>query len=51
MIYALMMALVLLLFAAVWRRHTLQLPLFLLLQLFILLHLVSEMTTPLTLRF
>jgi len=42
---------VLLTFAALWREHVLQLPLFLLTAVLVLLHLVADMTTPLTLSF
>jgi hypothetical protein len=51
MVYALFMMLVLLTFAAMWRGHALQLPLFLLTVVLVLLHVVADMTTPLTLSF
>jgi hypothetical protein len=51
MLYALFMVLVLLTFGAMWRGHELQLPLFLLTVVLFLLHLVADMTTPLTLSF
>ena len=51
MVYALFMVLVLLTFGAVWRRHPLQLPLFLLTIGWVLLHLVQDMTTQLALSF
>ncbi len=51
MIYALFMILVLLTLGAMWRKHPLQLPFFLLTAAWILLHVVRDMTTPLTLSF
>ena len=51
MVYALFTILVLLTFAAIWRRHVLQLPLFILTIVLVLLHVVADMTTPLTLSF
>jgi hypothetical protein len=51
MVYALFMILVLLTFGAMWRGHVLQLPLFLLTVVLVLLHVVADMTTPLTLSF
>jgi hypothetical protein len=51
MVYALFMMLVLLTFAAMWRAHALALPLFFLTAAWILLHVVRDMTTPLTLSF
>ena len=51
MVYALFMILVLLTFGAMWRGHVLQLPLFLLTAVLVLLHVVADMTTPLTLSF
>jgi hypothetical protein len=51
MIYALFMLLVLLTFGAVWRAHALALPLFLLTLVWVLLHVVRDMTTSLTLSF
>ncbi len=51
MVYALFMILVLLTFAAMWRRHALQIPLFLLTVAWVLLHVVRDMTTPLSLSF
>jgi hypothetical protein len=51
MIYALFMVLTLLTFVAAWYKHPLQLPLFLLTIALVLLHLIQDMTTPLTLSF
>jgi hypothetical protein len=51
MVYALFMILVLLTFAAMWNRHRLQFPLFLLTAAWVLLHLVGDMTTRLSLSF
>jgi hypothetical protein len=51
MIYALFMILVLLTLGAMWRGHMLQLPLFLLTVALVLVHVLSDMTTPLTLSF
>ena len=51
MVYALFMILVLLTFCAMWRGHVLHLPLFLLTVALVLLHVLSDMTTPLTLSF
>jgi len=50
-VYALFMILVLLTFGAAWRRHPLFVPLFLLTVAWILVHVVRDMTTPLTLSF
>jgi len=50
-VYALFMILVLLTLGAMWRKHPLQIPLFLLTMAGVLLHLVRDMTTPLTLSF
>jgi hypothetical protein len=51
MVYALFMILVLLTLGAMWRRHALQIPLFLLTVAWVLLHVVRDMTTPLSLSF
>ena len=51
MVYALFMILVLATFGAMWRRHVLQIPLFLLTVAWVLIHLIGDMTTPLTLSF
>ncbi|MBV9238088.1 MAG: hypothetical protein JOZ94_19805 [Xanthobacteraceae bacterium] len=51
MIYAIFMLLVLLTLVAAWRRHVLELPLFAVTVLWVLIHLVGDMTTPLTLSF
>ncbi|HEY7245287.1 MAG TPA: hypothetical protein VH678_15560 [Xanthobacteraceae bacterium] len=51
MVYALFMILVLLTFGAMWRRHPLRLPLFLLTAAWLLAHLLDDMTTPLALSF
>ena len=51
MVYALFMILVLLTFGAMWRGHALGLPLFLLTLAWVLLHVVRDMTTSLTLSF
>jgi uncharacterized membrane protein YjdF len=50
-IYANFMLLVLLTLVAAWRQHVLELPLFALTVLWVLIHLVGDMTTPLTLSF
>jgi hypothetical protein len=50
-VYALFMILVLLTFAAMWRRHVLVLPLYFATVLWVLVHVVRDMTTPLTLSF
>jgi hypothetical protein len=51
MVYALFMLLVLLTLSAMWRAHALALPLFFLTAAWVLLHVVRDMTTPLTLSF
>jgi hypothetical protein len=52
MVYALLMILVLLAFAAMWRGNGVSaLALFLLTAAFLLVHVVADMTTPLTLSF
>jgi len=51
MIYAIFMLLVLLTLVAAWRRHVLELPLFAVTVLWVLIHLVGDMTSPLTLSF
>jgi hypothetical protein len=51
MVYAIFMLLVLLTLAAGWRGHILELPLFLVTAAWVLVHLVLDMTTPLTLSF
>jgi hypothetical protein len=51
MVYALFMILVLLTLGAMWRNHPLQLPLFALTVVWVLVHVVRDMTTPLTLSF
>ncbi len=51
MVYALFMILVLLTFWAMWRCHPLQISLFLLTVVWMLVHLLRDMTTPLTLSF
>ncbi len=51
MVYALFMVMVLLTLGAIWRRHALQLPLFLLTVAVVLVHVVADMTSPLTLSF
>ncbi len=51
MVYALFMILVLLTFRAMWRGHPLQVSLFLLTVVWMLVHLLRDMTTPLTLSF
>jgi hypothetical protein len=51
MIYAIFMLLALLTLAATWLRHALQLPLFIVTVAWMLVHLVLDMTTPLTLSF
>jgi hypothetical protein len=51
MIYAIFMLLVLAIAAAAWRRPVLVLPLFVLAVVWVLVHLIGDMTTPLTLSF
>ncbi|MEZ5788499.1 MAG: hypothetical protein R3D62_18920 [Xanthobacteraceae bacterium] len=51
MIYALLMLLVLVILAAAALRHALELPLFILTVVWMLVYLISDMTTPLTLSF
>jgi hypothetical protein len=51
MVYTLFMVLILATFGAMWRRSVLQIPLFLLTVAWVLLHVVRDMTTPLTLSF
>jgi hypothetical protein len=51
MIYAVFMLLVLAILAAQWRGSGLQMPLFLITSVAIVVFLISEMTTPLPLRF
>jgi hypothetical protein len=51
MIYAILMLLVLLTLMAAWRRRVLELPLFVVTVLWVLIHLVGDMTSPLTLSF
>jgi hypothetical protein len=50
-VYAIFMLLVLLTLAAAWRGYALELPLFLVTAVWVLVHLVLDMTTPLTLSF
>ena len=49
--YAIFMLLVLLTLFAAWRRHVPELPLFAVTVLWVLIHLVGDMTSPLTLSF
>ena len=51
MIYAIFMLLVLLTLIASWRGHWSELPLFGVTIVWVLVHLVADMTTPLTLSF
>lgn len=51
MVYAIFMLLVLATLAAAWFRPALQLPLFIVTVAWLLVHLVLDMTTPLTLSF
>jgi hypothetical protein len=51
MIYAMFMLLVLLTLIASWRQHALELALFAITVIWVLVHLVGDMTTPLTLSF
>jgi hypothetical protein len=51
MIYAIFMLLVLATLAASWRGHQLELPLFFLTVAWVFVHLVGDITTPLTLSF
>ena len=51
MIFAVLMLLVALTQLACWRRHALELPLFLITATFTLAYLIGDMTTPLTLSF
>jgi hypothetical protein len=50
-IYAIFMLLVLLTLIAAWRQHALELPLFAITVAWVLIHLIGDMTTPLTLSF
>jgi hypothetical protein len=50
-VYAMFMLLVLLTLAAAWRGYALELPLFLITVTWVLVHLVLDMTNPLTLSF
>ena len=50
-IYAIFMLLVLLTLIAAWRQHVLELPLFAVTVLWVLIHLVGDMTSLLTLSF
>jgi hypothetical protein len=51
MVYAIFMLLTLMTLAANWLRHPLQLPLFVVTVVWMAVHLVLDMTTPLTLSF
>jgi len=51
MVYAIFMLLTLATLAANWLRHPLQLPLFIVTVVWMAVHLVLDMTTPLTLSF
>jgi hypothetical protein len=51
MVYAIFMLLVLLTLAAAWRGPALELPLFLVTVAWVLVHLVLDMTSPLSLSF
>jgi hypothetical protein len=51
MVYAIFMLLTLMALAANWLRHPLQLPLFIVTVVWMAVHLVLDMTTPLTLSF
>ena len=51
MVYAIFMVLILLTLGAMWRKHPLQLPLFFVTVVWVLVHVVRDMTTPLTLSF
>ena len=51
LIYAIFMVLVLLTLIAAWRQHVLELPLFAVAVVWLLVHLVADMTTSLTLSF
>ena len=51
MVYAVFMGLVLLTFVLMWRGHALQIPLFVLTVAWVLVHVIRDMTTPLTLSF
>lgn len=51
MIFALFMLMVLSILIASWRRNALELPLFILTVVWVLVYLISDMTTPLTLSF
>ena len=51
MVYALFMVLILATFGAMWRGNALQIPLFLLTVAGVLVHVIRDMTTPLTLSF
>jgi len=49
--YAIFMLLLLLALVASWRGHALELPLYLITVVWVLAHLIGEMTTPLALSF
>ena len=51
MVYAIFMALILLTLGAMWRQHALQMPVFLVTIIWVLVHVVRDMTSPLTLSF
>ncbi len=51
MIYAIFMLLALAILVASWRRHALELPLFILTVAWVFVHLVLDMTTPLGLSY
>lgn len=51
MVYAIFMLLMLLTLAAAWRGHALELTLFLVTVAWVLVHLVLDMTSPLSLSF
>lgn len=51
MIYAILMLLVLAILAACWLRQALELPLFIVTVVWMLVYLISDMTTPLSLSF
>jgi hypothetical protein len=51
MIFAILMLLVLAIAAAAWRRHALELPLFIVTMVWAFVYLIHDMTSPLSLSF
>lgn len=51
MIFAILMLLILVIVAAAWRRHALELPLFIVTLVWTFVYVILDMTTPLSLSF